>query len=127
MFCQFNAVSKRTLVQYQQVQILLVQLQNELRDLQLWQSQAPSAEALQSTQPFAVDTLAFHQWLQFIMIPRMENLVQARRPLPTSMAVSPMAVQVYSGQLKRHRMLINCLRELDQAVTGQDPLQPDQA
>lgn len=110
---------------HQNVATLLEQLENELRELALWQDKKPPSAALQSSQPFAVDTLEFHQWLQFIMIPRLRTLVTQQRPLPTSMAVSPMAVQVYAGQLKQHRLLIQCLRRIDYSVTGQDPLQSE--
>ena len=109
-------------MKYQQVQRLLIQLQEELRQLELWQQQSPPASALRSTQPFAVDTLDFHQWLQFVMIPRLQSIVVERGPLPARMAVSPMAVQVYKGQLKEHRELIMCLRELDTFVSGTDPM-----
>ena len=109
-------------MKYQQVQRLLIQLQEELRQLDLWQQQPPPASALRSSQPFAVDTLDFHQWLQFIMIPRLQTIVVERGPLPASMAVSPMAAQVYKGRLKAYRELIACLRELDTLVSGTDPM-----
>lgn len=111
---------------YQQVNSSLRALQNALQDLSKWQSTPPPAAALRSTEPFAVDTLEFHQWLQFIMIPRMQTLVDARQPLPASIAISPMAVQVYKGELKRHRALIAILRELDIVLSGEDPLQPNE-
>lgn len=110
-------------MKYQQVQRLLIDLQLELRQLDLWQQDSPPVSALRSTQPFAVDTLEFHQWLQFIMIPRLQAIVIERGPLPANMAVSPMAAQVYKGQLKTYRKLISCLRELDAKVSGVDPMQ----
>ena len=110
-------------MKYQQVQHLLQQLELELKSVGLWQDTPPEAHKLRSTQPFAVDTLAFHQWLQFIMIPRMVELFAQQRALPTQMAVSPMAVQVYKGKLREHRRIIACLRELDTLVSGVDPMQ----
>lgn len=109
-------------MKYQQVHQLLIQLQRELRIVNLWQQDAPSAQALSSVEPFAVDTLEFHQWLQFIMLPRMQAIVAQQLPLPENMAVSPMAEHVYRGQLQKYRSLIACLRELDVLVTGQDPM-----
>lgn len=46
---------------------LLSELEDELRQLGWWEQQAPSAQALQSQQPFCVDTLEFSQWLQWIL------------------------------------------------------------
>lgn len=111
---------------YQQVNQNLQALRDALQKLSKWQSVPPPAQALRSTQPFAVDTLDFHQWLQFIMIPRMQALVDERQPLPASIAISPMAVQVYKGDLKRHRELIAILRELDKVLSGEDPMQPNE-
>ncbi|RUO25404.1 hypothetical protein CWE09_01320 [Aliidiomarina minuta] len=111
---------------YQQTTIILQQLQDALKELSLWQPEQPSPEALQSTQPFAVDTLDFHQWLQFIMIPRMQNMVDKQQPLPTSIAISPMAVQVYKDSLDTHHELIRILRKLDILLSDQDPLAGDQ-
>jgi uncharacterized protein YqcC (DUF446 family) len=109
---------------YQQVNRSLQALETALQDLCKWQTTRPPEKALRSTQPFAVDTLEFHQWLQFIMIPRMQTLVDERQPLPSNIAVSPMAVQVYKGDLKRHRELIAILRELDMVLSGEDPMEP---
>lgn len=106
--------------QRQHVQILLIQVQKELKTLNLWQSSAPAEEALQSTEPFAMDTLDFHQWLQFIMIPRIQSLLTNRLPLPDKMAISPMAIEVYRGQLRPFRELILSLRTLDQVISGED-------
>ncbi|HEX5048575.1 MAG TPA: YqcC family protein, partial [Gammaproteobacteria bacterium] len=41
-----------------------------LRRMQLWEQQRPDALRLASTQPFSCDTLRFHQWLQWQLIPR---------------------------------------------------------
>ncbi|MEC8429313.1 MAG: YqcC family protein, partial [Pseudomonadota bacterium] len=42
----------------------LIDLQCELKNLNLWETQRPADEALASTQPFCIDTLSFPQWLQ---------------------------------------------------------------
>ena len=59
-----------------QVVFLLKELEFTLQRLQLWQDDAPSEAALASTQPFALDTLEFHQWLQFIMLERFRVMWQ---------------------------------------------------
>ena len=67
---------------------LLQELEQTLRDLQLWQQDKPSAEALASVEPFAIDTLAFEQWLQWLFIPQMQQLI-ARDSLPLSCDITP--------------------------------------
>ena len=71
--------------QYLLVAGLLGELTAELQRLERWQAEHPGAEALASELPFCVDTLSFDQWLQFVLIPRMEQLVLLQAPLPSVM------------------------------------------
>ncbi|HSX51436.1 MAG TPA: YqcC family protein, partial [Cellvibrio sp.] len=41
---------------------VLIDIEKELRELRLWDSEMISEEALASEQPFAVDTMTFPQW-----------------------------------------------------------------
>ena len=54
--------------QVEHIGLLLKDLETVLKAGGYWSSTAPAPEALQSTQPFARDTLAFEAWLQFIFI-----------------------------------------------------------
>lgn len=74
---------------YQQSYQHLQQLQQVLQQLNLWQSQPPSAEAFASTEPFAIDHMSPEQWLQWIFIPRMQALIEAEGELPSQIAISP--------------------------------------
>lgn len=76
---------------------LLGELERELRRLDLWQSTTPDAQALSSSAPFAIDTLTFVQWLQFIFIDKMGHLAEFSLPLPESMSVLPMANEYFKG------------------------------
>ena len=57
---------------------LLIDIECALRRGDFWQTETPPASALASTEPFAVDTIDFHQWLQFVFLPRMRELINAR-------------------------------------------------
>jgi uncharacterized protein YqcC (DUF446 family) len=84
-----------------------------------WEMQPPSAEALASPEPFCVDTLAFEQWLQWIFLPRMKQLLEAGAALPSVSGIQPMAEQVYGGgQAEKARGLIRLLGEFDRLITG---------
>ena len=52
---------------------ILEQLELELKQRSLWQMAPPTAEAMASTLPFCMDTLDFHQWLQFVLIVLIET------------------------------------------------------
>ena len=104
--------------QHQRVSQILGQLELELKRLDLWQESAPAAEALASTLPFCVDTLEFHQWLQFVLLLRLRQILLLQMPLPTQIALYPMATEVYKQSRPHHEQLIACLAELDEALTG---------
>lgn len=68
--------------QHRELQEQLQALEAEMRSLALWSEMPPSAEAMASTMPFMYDTLEFHQWLQWVFVPRLQALIDARSPLP---------------------------------------------
>ena len=96
---------------------ILIDLEKELRELRLWEAESPSAEALTSVQPFAVDTLSFSQWLQFIFIPRLYDLIEARDALPVNCGVAPMAEEYFQPLGLNTANLINHLRRIDVLLT----------
>ncbi|WP_028110832.1 YqcC family protein [Ferrimonas futtsuensis] len=94
----------------------LERLQAQLIQDELWQSEPVPAQALASTQPFAVDTLRFEQWLQFIYLPRLFALLDAGAALPTKVAVAPMAQESLAG----HGEVIALLSKLDSLMSEAD-------
>lgn len=103
--------------QYTYLAEALIDIEKELRELRLWDAVPPSDEALASVAPFAVDTLTFPQWLQFIFIPRMYLMIAARSDLPVNCGVAPMAEE-YFGPLKLYSApLIDHLRRVDELLT----------
>ncbi len=95
----------------------LFELERELRALDLWDSRKPAPDALASTQPFAVDTLEFYQWLQFIFIPRLFRLVEYRAPMPASCSVAPMAEEFFRPREEEGCEVILVLERIDRLVT----------
>lgn len=88
-------------------------LEQALRVFDLWDSQAPSAQALASTQPFCVDTLNFPQWLQFIFLPRMRMLCEQAMPLPAKCGVAPMCEEYFRALPRSGKTLIEPLQTID--------------
>lgn len=98
--------------------VLLNAIERELKQLSLWQSEYPSAEALSSQQPFCCDTLSFEQWLQFIMLPRMKALIDGKHPLPSNIAVAPMAEETLKHLGFKANPLIKCIADFDKLLSG---------
>lgn len=98
---------------YQALGAVLAELEPALRQLGLWHPQPPSAEALASRAPFAIDTLTFSQWLQFVFLPRMEALLEQRQPLPRKCAIAPMAEEYFAPQNIDATEVLELLRRID--------------
>lgn len=83
---------------YHQTQRLLAQLEAVLRRHSHWQNVSPTPSALASCEPFAIDTLACHQWLQWIFIPKLGMLISQRQPLPANFAITPYIEEAMKAQ-----------------------------
>ncbi|TCK07374.1 YqcC family protein [Marinobacterium mangrovicola] len=103
--------------QRQQILTLLLEVEREMRALELWSDTMPSAEALMSQQPFCVDTLDFHQWVQWLLLPRMEQIIVEQMPLPASCDIAPMAEEAFKQIDAETDQLIKLIADLDKAVT----------
>lgn len=98
---------------------VLIDIEKELRELRLWDSEMISEEALASDQPFAVDTMTFPQWLQFIFLPRMYFIIEQQLQLPGNCGISPMAEEYFSVLNLPSLPLIVHLQKIDALLTGQ--------
>ncbi|GGO83049.1 hypothetical protein GCM10011348_25870 [Marinobacterium nitratireducens] len=102
--------------QHRQLAQLLIEVEREMRALDLWQASAPSAEALSSAQPFCVDTLSFCEWVQWIMIPRFCIMIEQRQPLPASSDIASMAEEVFKEVDADTAILLELITEIDRTL-----------
>ena len=103
----------------EQLSDLLIAVENELRTLGLWQQKTPPPQALASTEPFAIDKLSFNQWLQFIFLPRMAEILESTSALPESCSVAPMAEEFCKAEQVDGTSLIRHLAATDKLITHQ--------
>lgn len=98
----------------------LIDLEAGLRQLDLWSDEPPTAEALESEQPFAMDSLEFEEWLQFIFLPTIYQVLDSGSALPERCAIAPMAEETIGKKPLMTETLIITLRDLDRLITGAD-------
>lgn len=101
------------------VKRLLDTIEDELKALSWWQDTPPSAKALASTLPFAVDTLSLAQWLQFVLLARLRTMLATDMPLPREISVYPMAQESFAGIMEDTSGLTEAIAQLDEALSGQ--------
>ncbi len=92
---------------------VLIDIEAELRRLGLWDKIPPSTEALSSQQPFAVDTLTLPQWLQFIFLPTIYEMLETEQPLPERCGIVPMAEEFFRGTELHCAELMTALGRID--------------
>lgn len=95
----------------------LLLIERELHVQGWWSEQHPSAEALASVVPFAVDSMSFEQWLQWIFLPRMRHILEHGLALPNASGILVMAETVYSNKPDESRELRRLLAEFDQLIS----------
>lgn len=100
---------------------LLADMEFELRQLGLWELEAPSPEALASTIPFCFDTLHFHQWLQWIFLPRIEEILAGKRPWPATSDILPIAEHSFAGKQLAVGRLLELIKQFDSAISDRVP------
>ena len=98
----------------------LIDLEAALRQLDLWSDTPPSQEAMSSEQPFAMDSLEFEEWLQFIFLPTLYEVLGSGSALPERCAIAPMAEETVGKKTLPTEALISTLRELDRLITASD-------
>ncbi|HTD24553.1 MAG TPA: YqcC family protein [Terriglobales bacterium] len=86
-------------------------IEAEMRRIGFWQSEPLRPEQLEFTQAFAMDTMTYAQWLQFIFLPRVREAV-ASNQFPSSSSVGTQAVREFDGAPDADR-LITLLSEFD--------------
>lgn len=99
---------------------LLIDLEAALRNLGCWDAESPSLAALQSPEPFCIDTLEFYQWLQWIFIPRIYHDLAAGNPLPKKCAITPVAEQWAMMRALSARDVLLVLGSIDALISGHD-------
>lgn len=95
-------------------QLLLIE--RELRLLGWWSAVAPAVERLASVEPFCVDTLAFEEWLQWIFLPRMKDIIERGEGLPSACSTRPMAEMAWAVEGARVAVLLGLLEEFDRLI-----------
>lgn len=95
---------------------LLRQIRMEMQMLQLWGTEQPSPQAMASTEPFAVDAMSFDDWLQWMMVPRLETMLQQGQSLPYNSNISAMAEEAFKHLSADTDELLGLVQQLDEAL-----------
>ncbi len=90
-------------------------IERELRQLNAWQPAPPPDAAFDSKTAFFADTMSFYQWLQFVLLPRVREIIAARGAFPTESSVGAYAVRELDGYHEAAD-LVEALSEFDEFI-----------
>lgn len=106
--------------QYEAVAKQVDLIEAEMKRIGYWQAEPPPAENLVITQAFGGDKLSFGQWLQFVFIPRVRQIIEMRGAFPGASQVADQAFREWKmwGDAPETDELIRLLREFDAMFGG---------
>ena len=103
----------------QRIADVLLEVEASLRGSGKWEQIRPSRHALSSSQPFSIDTLRFEQWLQWIFLPRMKDILEQQKPLPQRSAIHVYAEGCLRKRNTNEANLLALIKRFDDLITIQ--------
>ena len=82
---------------YPQATKRIDELESELRKTGRWSEAPLPAEAFENMGAFGCNTMAFEQWLQFVLIPRIREIIKQKGNFPDKSQLAVYAVRYFDG------------------------------
>jgi uncharacterized protein YqcC (DUF446 family) len=95
------------------------EIEDELKRLNRWQADPLPEERFENMGAFGSNTMAFEQWIQFILIPRIQQIVRDKDEFPSGSMLATYAVRAFDGDYDTTQ-LQNLLYDLDQLINTTD-------
>src|SRR2546423_9587864 len=100
----------------------IAEIEREMRRVGLWQTEPLREEQYDFRQAFGMDTMAFTQWLQFIFIPRVQQIINSGGEFPAKSEVGAQAFREFVawpayGDFETEKLL-EMLNEFDALFTS---------
>ncbi|MEZ4087446.1 MAG: YqcC family protein [Candidatus Gracilibacteria bacterium] len=99
---------------YEKVNLRIDEIVAEIQRLGRWNSGSLSPEKLENMGPFGMNTMPLEEWIQFVLVPRVQEIVEKKGEFPQS-SISTYAVKYFDGDLDGQRLL-QLIVEFDQIV-----------
>ncbi len=87
-------------------------IEAEMNRQGMWSAEPPPPEAFNFRAAFAMDTMPFVHWLQFVFIPRVREIIATHGNFPSDSQVGAQAVREFDG-INEASVLISLLSDFD--------------
>ena len=101
---------------------LAKQIEDELKSLNRWSDHPLPEEKFENMGAFGCNTMAFEQWIQFVLLDRLRNIVANKGEFPKSSSVAAYAVSTFDGDYETVH-LQELLSRLDALIDGEEFLE----
>ena len=99
---------------------IIAEIEAEMKRTGYWSTQPLPAEAYDFRQAFAMDTMTFPQWLQFVLIPRVRQIIDEQGAFPAHSMVGTQAIREFDGD-ENAAQLVALLNKFDHLFDGASP------
>lgn len=82
---------------YHEVQTKIQRIVVEMKRIGYWQKEPLRPEQYNFRSAFAMDTMTFSQWLQFIFVPRVEQILDSQGTFPSRSQVGTQAIREWDS------------------------------
>lgn len=96
---------------------ILERLELELKNLNYWKNTELPMSYYNSMEPFFMDKMELHEWLQFVLIRKFREIIYCESRLPASCKVFPYAFEFYKNEKAKHMQLLKIINELDRCFS----------
>jgi uncharacterized protein YqcC (DUF446 family) len=94
-------------------------IEAEMKRIGLWQSEPLAPEKFVDAGAFGINTMAFEQWLQFVLVPRVRAIIAENGEYPEESQVGVMAIRNFDG-FEEAAELTTMLCAFDALIEGED-------
>jgi uncharacterized protein YqcC (DUF446 family) len=102
---------------YRKVSSKASEIKAELKRLNRWQHEPMSADKFENMGAFGSNTMTYEQWIQFILLLRIQEIINERGEFPSDSNLSTYAVRAFDGDDETNH-LKDLLYDLDQIING---------
>lgn len=97
---------------YLQAASIAKQIADELKSLNRWSDHPLPEEKLQNMGAFGSNTMSFEQWIQFVLLPRLHEIISSKGEFPPNSSIAVYGVRAFDGDDAASN-LQDLLRQLD--------------
>lgn len=100
--------------QSEAMQQAMRELEAAMKAADTWKQDVPLPQAFMSREPFCVDTMSLPQWLRYVLLARLQALIDAGAVFPSPSSIAPAAELYLKDYPTSKRLpLIQALERID--------------